>query len=188
MQNIEIKVFDSLSPELEKQTNDLRYIAFHKAAQTPQQKALNDDKYSFREDVFGFVIGFIDNKPVGYIRLFKRPIVYNDKHILMGGIGGVCTSPDYQRRGIATKLLHVAMKELKKEQCDIAYLCTDIDTLAGLYGQVGFVVLPRAYTFTGKSGKKYTDTDGMIAPVNSDTIFQEILEGTHPFDLHGLNW
>ncbi len=188
MSEITIKIFEKLSPELEKQTDELRYIAFNKKDLTPKQKEINNEKFTFSKDCFAYIIAFIQNTPVGYIRLFKRTIHFYGKVVILGGIGGVCTDPHQQRKGIATQMLQIAIKELKKQHCDIAYLCTNIEKLGKLYGKVGFVPLNRQYTFTGNSGRKYFDTDGMIAPINSENIFQEVLNNKEIFDLEGLNW
>lgn len=188
MNNIHIRVFENLSSELKTQTDKLRYRSFRKETYTQEQKERNEEKYLFEDGCFRFVIAFLDEKPVGYIRLFKRIIHSNGKYILLGGIGGVCTDPQEQRKGVATQMLKTAIEELKKEGCDIAYLCTNSETLEQLYGRVGFVPLNHPYTYVGKSGKKYTDTDGMIAPINSQKIFQQVLNKKDPFDLEGMNW
>lgn len=188
MVDVKIETFENLSPQLERQTDDLRFVAFRKDLLTEEQKAESNEKFTFKEDIFKYVIAFLGEKPVGYIRLFRRNINLKGRKVVLGGIGGVCTDPQEQRKGIATKMLQVAVKKLKKANCDIAYLCTNIPKLENLYGQVGFVPLSRPYTFVGKSGKKHIDDDGMIAPINSQKTFQEILEDTDPFDLEGMNW
>lgn len=188
MKDVTIQVVDILSPALQQQTEKLRFAAFHKEKLTNEQKAKLADKYVFEEASFRFVIAFLEEKPVGYIRLFKRHIHCKDQVILLGGIGGVCTDPAYQKQGIATKMLTVAREELQKEKCAIAFLCTDIHKLSKFYGQIGFVPLNKAYIFTGRSGKKYQELDGMIAPINSSTIFQEVIDSKEAFDLEGQAW
>ncbi len=57
-----------------------------------------------------------------------------------------------------------------------------------LYGQVGFVPLKREYKTTSESGNVYLETNGMIAPVCSEEIFQTVLNSSDVFDLQGQDW
>lgn len=80
------------------------------------------------------------------------------------------------------------MNVLRENKCDIAFLCTDIKKLSSLYSPFGFVPLNREYRSTGLSGKIYLDERGMIAPINSEQIFRNILQMREPFDLGGQDW
>lgn len=188
MDSVQIKTFNSVPLELEKDSKALDALCFHLEDHTPEQMQEIYDKYGSEENRFKYIFAFEGNVLVGQIILLKRSIHFNGKEILLGGIGGVCTHPDFQRKGIATKMLDVAKEELKKENCNIAYLCTDITKLGNLYGQVGFVPLNRNYKFIGKSGKEYVKSDAMIAPINSREIFEEVLNSKELFDLEGQAW
>lgn len=74
--------------------------------------------------------------------------------------------------------------------CDIAYLCTNVEKewMVRFYKKAGFVRLMRGHTYTGKSGKRYTEFDGMIAPVCSAEKFQRISMIKKPFDIGRGNW
>ena len=174
--------------ELEKESKALDALCFRLDDHTPEQMQEIYDKYGSEVNRFKYIFAFEGNMLVGQLILLKRHIHFQGKEILLGGIGGVCTHPDFQRQGIATKLLQTAMNELKKANCDIAYLCTDITKLGKLYGQVGFVPLNHNYKFTGKSGKEYIKSDAMIAPINSAEIFEEVLNSKELFDLEGQAW
>ncbi len=106
----------------------------------------------------------------------------------MGGIGSVCTHADKRNQGIATSMLKEAVKILKKWECDIAYLCANIGETGCLYGQVGFVPLNKPYTYYGRSGKMYEGNNGMIAALNSSSIFEEVLSSKHKLHLGQGNW
>ncbi|OGK44626.1 hypothetical protein A2956_03875 [Candidatus Roizmanbacteria bacterium RIFCSPLOWO2_01_FULL_37_57] len=81
------------------------------------------------------------------------------------------------------------MDQMKKLKCDIAFLDTNIDSFLGkFYKKYGFVPLNRPYTFLGKSRKRYSDTDGMIAQITSKALFTEILTDSKPFDIGFGNW
>jgi hypothetical protein len=42
--------------------------------------------------------------------------------------------------------------------------------------------------YVGKSGTRYTDLDGMIAPVGSKKLFEKIIAAATPFDIGVGNW
>jgi hypothetical protein len=51
-----------------------------------------------------------------------------------------------------------------------------------------FVPLGRAHTYRGKSGKRYTEQDGLIAPVTSPETFARVIKDQPPFDIGRGNW
>ena len=53
---------------------------------------------------------------------------------------------------------------------------------------IGFRLLDKPHTYVGESGKRYTDIDGMIAPVCSQKLFQTIVESPLPVDIGVGNW
>jgi hypothetical protein len=52
-----------------------------------------------------------------------------------------------------------------------------------LYKKFGFVIMKQPYTFLGKSGKRYTEKDGMIAQCISKSKFNLILKGKETIDI-----
>ena len=107
--------------------------------------------------------------------LHKRKVIFNNREVISGGVGGVCTHKDRRNQGIASLVLKEAVKILKKWECDIAYLCANIEETGYLYSQVGFVPLNKQNTYYGRSGKLYKENNGMIASLNSLNIFEEVL-------------
>ena len=79
---------------------------------------------------------------------------------------------------------------LKKEGCAVAYICADAHSLKALefYESFGFKRLLQNHTYLGKSGKRYVDTDGLLAPVTSRKLFNQILATPTPFDIGKGNW
>ena len=120
--------------------------------------------------------------------MHKRIITFHEKDIVLGGIGGVCTCRDKRHRGIATKMLVRGMQILKEWDCDIAYLCAEIEKTGPLYGRAGFVPLNKSYTFYGRSGKLHEQKNGMIAPVSSPEIFEEVQHSEEKLHLGKGNW
>jgi predicted GNAT family N-acyltransferase len=172
-----------LPKKFESQATKLFYESFGR-----RHTAEDDDKYCSKP--FLNLLAIEKDSVIGAARLFRRKIAYRGRKIRLGGIGEVCTREDKRRRGVATALTIRGMEVLKSENSDVAYLCTDItDSLrTKLYSKFGFVVLKKPYTYLGKSGKRYTETNGMIAPVKSREKFWLILKGKETLDLGKGNW
>lgn len=143
------------------------------------------DKFCSKRNEIGFVLSFDADELIGAVVILKRRL---KNQLILGGIGGVCVKPRFRRQSVATKMLKIAMINLKKEKCDLVYLCTDVRKLKNLYAAVGFTPLNRPHTFLGKSGKRYTEHDAMIAPVNSPEKFKAVLNDNKPFDIGRGNW
>jgi hypothetical protein len=85
-------------------------------------------------------------------------------------------------------MLNEALKTLNEWGCDVAYLCANTKESGDLYPKAGFIPLNRSYTFYGQSGKLYEGINGMIAPVNSPGMFEEILRSDEKLHLGPGNW
>jgi len=167
-------------------TQSVLYFQFRFMEWTPEAVEYQDDRYGTIP--FGYVVGYLDHEIVGVINLHKRRIEYRKRNLLLGGLGGVCTHLKHRQKGIASHLLIESMSALKRNNCDVAFLCTDLKKLGSLYAQVGFVPLNRAYKATGISGRTYYSEGGMIAPVCSNKIFNRLIEASEVFDLQGQDW
>lgn len=154
----------------------------------PKEKANHNDRFFYRKDRVGAAVALSQDQIIAKVYAIKRIIKYKSKNIVLGGIGGVCTNTNMRRKGIATALLKIAMQKLEDESCDIAFLCTDTKKLGKLYKPFGFQKLETKYTYLGKSGKRYYEWDGMIAPIKSSEIFKEILQDKNDFDIGVGNW
>jgi len=184
---MKMKVFHKLTKELV--TNVKRFESenfFTREERTPEHQAKEQEK--FFSQPRAWILVFEESDIIGRIMLHKRKIEFNKKDIILGGIGGVCTRLDKRNQGIATMMLERAMKILKKWDCDLAYLCAEIKKTGALYDQIGFVPLNRPYTFYGRSGKLHEQNNGMIAPINSREIFEEVLRSKDKLHLGNGNW
>ncbi len=57
-----------------------------------------------------------------------------------------------------------------------------------IYSQVGFTPLNKPYTYLGKSGKRYIEKDGLIAPAKSKDKYNFVMEGKEIFNIGIGNW
>jgi len=184
-----VELFYNLPEEIKVQVDELLDMCFGvKSGQSPQRLVEKKDKFFTIPIAYLLVIE--NNLVIGVIELYKREISYLEEKIILGGFGGVCTAKNKRRRGVATALLKKGMRELKSQSCDIAYLCTDVDDpgMLTIYSQVGFTPLNKPYTYLGKSGKRYTEEDGLIAPVKSKDKYNFVVEGKEIFNIGIGNW
>lgn len=184
---MEIKVFSELTKELADRIKIFEWENFYTQEQrTPEHLAQEQEKFFSRPKTW--ILVFEGDEIIGRILLHKRNITFDKKYIILGGIGGVCTRKDKRTQGIATMMLIQAAKILKKWDCDIAYLCTEIEKTGSLYRRVGFFPLNKPYNFYGQSGRLHEQNNGMIAPLNSRKIFNEVLRSKQKLHLGPGNW
>jgi len=184
-----VYLYYTLPEEIKVQVGKLLDECFGiRSGQSPEK--LEEQKDRFFSTPFAFLLAIEKNSVIGVIKLYKREISYQGRNVVLGGFGGVCTKKSSRRRGVATTLLNVGLKELRSQGCGIAYLCTDFNdpAMIKLYSKVGFVPLNKSYTYLGKSGKRYTEKDGMITPVKSGDKFNLVIRGKDIFDIGVGNW
>jgi predicted N-acetyltransferase YhbS len=61
---------------------------------------------------------------VASVQIFTRTIRLRGEPVLLGGIGSVATHPDYERQGIATRLVGEAIDEMRRREMPLALLFT----------------------------------------------------------------
>jgi len=70
----------------------------------------------------GIFVCVSDKKIVSTVRVFHRSIYVNGRELKMGGIGEVSTAPEYRRKGIASKLLQMAIDYMEKNDMVVSVL------------------------------------------------------------------
>lgn len=184
---IKIKFFQSLPEKLQKELRDFELQNFYKEEErTPEFLAKEKDKYFSIPKTW--ILAFEEDQIIGSIKLHKRKVRFNNKEVILGGLGGVCTRKDKRSLGIASMMVQKGMNILKEWECEVAYLCANIKESGSLYPRAGFVPLKKPYTYYGQSGKLYEETNGFIAPVKSMNLFIEILNSEQKLHLGSGNW
>jgi predicted GNAT family N-acyltransferase len=183
---MEIEFFPTLTSALAKRVNQFVLENFYtEEERTPEHLAAEEERFCSQPKAWLLV--FEGDQIIGGIKLYRRKVMFNNRDVILGGVGSVCTRTDKRNQGIATSMLKEAMKILKKWECDIAYLCANIE-MGSFYGQVGFVPLNKPYTYCGRSGKLHEGSKGMIAPLNSSSIFEEVLSSEQKLHLGKGDW
>lgn len=139
---------------------------------------------------YAHVLAIERGEVIGLVKLFRRLVVFGGETVVLGGFGRLTTDRKKRRRGVATALLENGMLDFRVQGCDVAFLCADVgnQALLRLYGRVGFVRLGKPYTYTGESGRKYVERDGMVAPVNSVDKFERVISGKEILDIGAGAW
>ncbi len=153
---------------------------------TPKLLAEEEEKFYSRPKAW--LLAFEEEQLIGTTALHQRNIQFDNKNIVLGGVGRVCTRKDRRRRGVANQMLKEAVRTLRKWDCDMAFLCANVKESGNLYAQVGFVPLNKPYTYSGRSGKLVEESNGMIAPLSSFEIFEEVLHSTQKLHMGSGNW
>lgn len=176
-----------LSGNLQVQFNQLIHKSFFLDF-TEAKLEENKDKFCSQKNQIGYLLALKNQKIIGILVLLKRRLIFNHQKLILGGFGGLCVVEAKRKQGIATALLKKGVARLKREGCDIAYLCTYIEKLGNLYKPFDFVALNRQHAYLGKSGKRYIEDDAMVAPINSREKFQAVLSEKKIFNIGRGNW
>jgi predicted acetyltransferase len=134
------------------------------------------------------VLAYTGIQLIGKLDIYIRKAYVGSSSFSVGGIGGVVTHKEFRRKKIATKILKESIKLLKLDKIDVAMLTTDIPKLGGLYSKVGFVPLGKPYYFYAKNGDEKAVDSGMIAPVSSIQVFQQVLSATEKIHIGHSNF
>jgi predicted acetyltransferase len=169
--NISVRLDDQLSEE-----QRAKFFAFEEKCFEKNLK--KHRKLLYFSQPFAHIILKNDKDLISYLRIFIRRVTWQDKTILLGGIGSVATGQDHRGKGIATQLLKKAMGILKRENVDFALLQTYIPQGGRLYGRVGFYPANKGYTFLDANNQLHTvkAKDVMVAPVNNSQLLEEVLD------------
>lgn len=84
-----------------------------------------------------------DGKPISHLGISETEIAIYGCKIKIGSIGGVCTHPEYRKRGFASLLLEDSMKKMAEDGVDIMLVSGE----HGLYKGAGCVEAGRMHKF-----------------------------------------
>ena len=76
---------------------------------------------------------------VAGLQIFTRRIQLAGENVLLGGIGSVATHADYERRGLATRLLRAALREMQSRKMVLSLLFT---SRTSFYERLGWIQIP----------------------------------------------
>jgi GNAT superfamily N-acetyltransferase len=119
------------------------FLRLHPDWQVNQAEAVRSSCTSDERDVFVAVAG---GRPIGFVA-----IALNAFHERMGVIDIIGVDPDYQRRGVSSRLTEFATEHMRSRGMDIAVVETGGDPghapARAAYESAGFTLLPIARYF-----------------------------------------
>lgn len=115
--------------------------------------------------------------------VFKREVEYDGQAITLGGFSP-CTREDWRGQGIGTRVCKTAMDYLRRQECDMAFLSVDTERETHLlYERLGFRMLPKPFIYANIRGELKESEGGMIVPLCSPKVFEQVLRGEVQFML-----
>ncbi|MGD9402326.1 MAG: GNAT family N-acetyltransferase [bacterium] len=129
-----------------------------------------------------FIMGFAGDLLVCRVGIVKRVVSVADEIVVVGGVGGVVTRPDYRKHGYASKLMRCARRFMRDElPADFGMLLCR-EELEPFYRHLGWRVVP------GPTG--YAQPGGSMAAKGLTMVIElgksKWPEG--PIDLCGFPW
>ncbi len=134
LKNMEIRA--ARESELE-QTVELSCVAFNPEGHERYWQYIKGDS-SYRPSQTRVVV--VNDRVVSTLRVWERRMQVGESLVTMGGIGGVCTHPNYRGVGYASALMRDTIDYLRLIGCDLGVLFTIIPE--AFYRQLGWTSLP----------------------------------------------
>jgi GNAT superfamily N-acetyltransferase len=133
--------------------------------------------FDWGEDIFGtqslnlrwrskdlhFLI-YSDGKLVSHAGILKHVVKINDQPIVVGGLGGVVTLPEAQRKGFARRLVQRCMSFMESEWKVDAGLLFCSPRMVRYYESLGWQVLESPVMIEQPSGKIASPLRVMVLP------------------------
>lgn len=171
-EKIDVKLLEKLEAEQEKEVKALQNITFTDV----DDDEAEEDFYHPRS---AQVLAYAGDELVGWAGIHETEQEFQSRKIKLGGYG-ICTHPEWQGKGIASRVSKRAIEFLKERGNEVGFLSIDPSNEASvrLHQKNGFVMLPRKFSWTNSKGEVKQDDGGMIAPINSEELFEYILNGS----------
>ena len=99
-----------------------------------------------------FVMGLIDDTVVSRVGILKRVVSAGDEVVVVGGISGVTTLPEYRGHGYASSLLKCAHRFMREELPTNFGLLICNARLEAYYERLGWRVVPGPTTYAQPGG------------------------------------
>jgi ribosomal protein S18 acetylase RimI-like enzyme len=162
-------------------------------AKLQQEVFSHIDEKEIKEDFYhpesAHVLAYLDNELVAWAGVHTTQQIFQGKSIRLGGYG-ICVHCNYQGRGIGSLISKKAMEYLKNEGIEVAFLSVDLDKKASVafHKKIGYKLLSRKFSWTNSKGELKEDYGGMIAPLNSQELFEFIKNGNDVLSVGNGCW
>lgn len=119
---------------------------------------------SWRPKDLHFVL-YSDGRPASHAGLLKHVVTVNEKPFTVGGVGGVVTVPEAQKKGFAGRLMRHAAEFLEREWKVDAGLLFCQPWMVAYYEALGWQVLESEVLIDQPTGKIVSPLQVMVRPV-----------------------
>jgi len=117
---------------------------------------LFDSEFGSLPEVFSdsdwFIMGFIEDLLVSRVGVVKRVVSVADEIVVVGGVSGVVTRPDYRKHGYASRLMRCARRFMRDELPADFGLLTCRKDLESFYKRLGYKVVSGPTTYAQPGG------------------------------------
>jgi GNAT superfamily N-acetyltransferase len=126
---------------------------------------------------------------VGWAGIHFSDTNYQGKKVKLGGYV-ICTHPDWQGKGVEARLSELALDYIKYKKCDVVFVSVDPSNQPAimLHHRNGFSMLSNNFSWTNSKGELKEDVGGMIAPANSQVLYDFILNGSEVLHVGNGYW
>ncbi len=169
IENLEIRVTEKLNQRQQEEVGELQKLAFTEVEDLEAEE-------DFYHPKSAQVLAYIDDKLVGWAGIHESQQTFKEKRVRLGGYG-ICTHPEHAGKGIATQVSRCAMQYLKDKGVEVGFLSVDPNNEVSirLHKKNGFVMLTRNFSWTNSKGEIKQSSGGMITPINSQELFEYVL-------------
>lgn len=139
---------------------------------------------------FGWILACQGASIIGQIELFSRKVEFEERKILLGGLGGTCVTVSARNKGLGSRLVRKGSEIMRQKKCDVACLNANIRDYSsgGLYHSMGFRLMKRPISFTDVHGKTRYDTGEMFVPICSSEIYELVMNSPATFHIGRGYW
>lgn len=150
-----IKPADQMTEQEDQELDELSHLAFSQE---------HDDEDILWSEVNWYILVKVQEVIRSQLGIIERTGLVNGKPIRLGGIGGVATTPAWQRRGLSSQAMVKAQKYIKDTlRVDFGLLICG-DHRVSFYQKFGWQVVEGPLFFDQPDGRRKNDGVTMILP------------------------
>ena len=112
-----------------------------------------------------FVLGKLDGRVVSQAGILKRGILTGGQPVMVGGVGGVATHPDFQRQGYAGEVMKAAGIFMREKLGAAFGLLVCSEKRVPYYAKFGWQPMTAPMYFAFRGGKRRFHDPVMILPL-----------------------
>jgi GNAT superfamily N-acetyltransferase len=159
---------------------DLQCLVYRPDGHERYRRYVREDP-SYRPDQTRVVV--VNGRVVASLRVWERRMRIGSCIVRMGGVGSVCTHPDYRRVGYATALMKDAVSYMRAVGYDLSVLFSIIPQR--FYRKLGWASVPLAkFRVTQRQAAKPSETDWQVPPFDEGRDLEQVIALYDAYNAH----